>query len=140
MTAIRFYSTPTVDPAQFQTGSHPIGNSLYKILKGIQAEWGLLDSEMADILQRTPSTYGTWTSNKSVSISKDHPSANDQAIFAFIDIFDLVSSLLYREEQRKEWIRKSNPALDGKSPLDVMRSSAENLFEFKHYLERLANP
>lgn len=140
MTAIRFYSAQTVDPSRFSVGTKPIGTSIYKILKGIQGEWGLIDSEMADILQRTPSTYGTWGAAKSVSISADRPSANDQIIFAFIDIFDLVSSLIYREEQRKEWIRKQNPALGGRSPLDIMRNSAEDLFEFRHYLQRLINP
>lgn len=140
MTAIRFYSAQTVDPSRFRVGTNPIGTSIYKILKGIQGEWGLIDSEMADILQRTPSTYGTWGTAQSVSISADRPSANDQIIFAFIDIFDLVSNLIYREEQRKEWIRKPNPALGGKSPLDVMRNSAEDLFGFRHYLQRLINP
>ena len=140
MSAIRFYSAQTVDPTRFRNASNPIGNSIYKMLKGIQGEWGLIDSEMADILQRTPSTYGTWGTAQSVSISADRPSANDQTIFAFIDIFDLVSSLIYREEQRKEWIRKPNPALGGKSPLEIMRNSAEDLFEFRHYLQRLINP
>jgi hypothetical protein len=140
MTAIRFYSAQTVDPIRFRVGANPIGNSIYKMLKGIQGEWGLIDSEMADILQRTPSTYGTWGTAQSVSISVDRPSANDQTIFAFIDIFDLVSSLIYREEQRREWIRKPNPALGGKSPLEIMRNSAEALFEFRHYLQRLINP
>lgn len=140
MTAIRFYSTQALDPSQFHLETGPIGTSIYKILKGIQGKWGLIDSEMADILQRTPSTYGTWGTAQSVSISVDRLSANDQIIFALIDIFDLVSSLIYREEQRKEWIRKQNPALGGKSPLDIMRNSAEDLFEFRHYLQRLINP
>jgi hypothetical protein len=140
MTAIRFYSAQTVDPRRFRIGANPVGNSIFKILKGIQSEWGLIDSEMADVLQRTPSTYGTWSSSQSVSISIDRPSANDQIIFAFIDIYDLVSSIMYREDQRREWIRKANPALGNKSPLDVMRSSAEDLFEFRHYLQRLINP
>lgn len=140
MTAIRFHSALPIDPKKFSAGAIPVGASIFKILKGIQKEWGLLDSEMADILQRTPSTYGTWGASKSVSISVDRPSANDQIIFAFIDTYDLVSSLIYRVEQRGEWIKKPNQALGGKSPLETIRSSAENLFEFRHYLQRLLNP
>ena len=140
MTALKFYSAPTVDPNKFRVGTSPIGASIFKILKGIQGELKLLDSETADALQRTPSTFGTWNTSQSVSISTERPSANDQIIFAFIDIYDLISALVYREEQRAEWVRKSNPAFGGKSPLDVMRNSAEDLFELRHYLQRLINP
>ena len=140
MGLLKFSSVPIVNPSRFQHTGFPLGAAIFKILRGIQDEWGLTDSEMADVLQRSPSTYHTWKQSESVTISSERPSANDQVIFAFIDVFDSVSALFYRLEERKKWLRTANPAFNDRSPLDIMRASSENVFRLRDYLQRLVSP
>lgn len=140
MSQLKFSSVPEYDPKKFQVQGLPLGTALLKILRGIQTEWELSDSEMAEILNRSPSTYSTWKQTNSLSVSPDKPTPNDQVIFAFIDIYDLVSDLIYTLDQRKEWIRQKNEAFGNKSPLEIMKTGASNLFRFKEYMIRLMNP
>lgn len=140
MGLLKFSSVPIVSPNRYQHAGLTLGSAIFKILRGIQEEWDFTDSEMAEILQRSPSTYHTWKQSESVSISAERPSANDQTIFAFIDVFDAVSALFYRLEERKQWLRTKNLAFNSESPLDVMKASSENVFRLRDYLNRLINP
>lgn len=140
MGLLKFSSVPVKDLTSFRATGLPVGAAIFKILKGIQGEWALLDIDMAEILQRTPSTYATWKLSESVGISQDRPSANDQIIFAFIDIYDLVSALFYREDQRRQWLREPNQAFGGVTPLEIMKRSSANVYELRDFLQRLLNP
>jgi len=136
----QFKSAAIEDLSKYQFGESTIEASLFKMVKGIQKELGLSKSELANILQRSVSTIGTWDSAESITVQKSKPSPNDQVIIAFIDIFDLSSNLFYREDQKLKWFKSPNKAFGGLSPLDEMKVSADRLFKVRDYLEYLGNP
>lgn len=115
--------------------------AIFKILKGIQNEWELEDADLARILHISISTLNDWNSSKLVPITPIESNLELHAkVCSFIDIFDLVSSLIYRKEERKKWIHKKNNGFGDISPLDVMKESPKKLYELRSFLMKIKYP
>lgn len=113
-------------------------SALYRVLLGIENAWEIEQTDLADILHRSPSTISEWKSKKAVSVSI-HPSPNDVQIYELIELYDSVSSLFVRVEDQIGWLKTKSRDFGGKSPIELLKIQPKNLFALREWVDHLVN-
>lgn len=113
---------------------------LYKILHGIQKEFGFDEVVIAKLLHKPPTTVNGWFKKKSVKVSKDKYTPDDVQIYELIELYDTISSYFVKTEDQVKWLQTEHRAFNGISPLSYIFEHPSHLRDVRRYLENRMNP
>lgn len=113
---------------------------LYKILHGIQEEFGFEESVIARLIHKPRTTVNGWFKNKSVKVSRDKYTPDDVQIYELIELYDTLSSYFVKTEDQLIWLKTEHPAFGELSPLSYIYKHPSHLRDVRRYLEARMNP
>ena len=120
---------------------HDLTEALFRILEGICNSWQLSPTtELAEILQRQPSTVSDWFTRKHVHVSPSKPSPNDLLIYEFIDFYDSVSSLFLRSGDQIKWLRSVSTDFGNRSLLQLLKTDPKNIYALHEWINHTRQP
>ncbi|MFT6631925.1 MAG: hypothetical protein ACJAS4_001886 [Bacteriovoracaceae bacterium] len=113
---------------------------LYKILHGIQKEFGFDEVVIAKLLHKPRTTVNGWFKNGSVKVSKDKYTPDDVQIYELIELYDTISSYFVKTEDQVKWLETEHRAFNKLSPLLYIFEHPSHLRDVRRYLEARMNP
>jgi hypothetical protein len=113
---------------------------LFKILSGIMKEFDLLQSDIAKILHKPPTTVSGWLNSGEVKVTKSKYTPDDVQIYELIELYDCLTSYFVRTADQVDWLRTPITAFGNKSPLNYMFEHPSHLRNVRNYLERRMSP
>ena len=113
---------------------------LYKILRGIQNEFGLEEAAIARLIHKPPTTVNGWFKKGSVKVSKNRYTPDDVQIYELIELYDTISSYFVKTEDQIKWLKTEHHAFGKLSPLSYIYEHPSHLRDVRRYLEARMNP
>ncbi len=113
---------------------------LYKILHGIQKEFGFDEVVIAKLLHKPPTTVNGWFKKESVKVSKDKYTPDDVQVYELIELYDTISSYFVKTEDQVKWLETEHRAFNKLSPLSYIFAHPSHLRDVRRYLEARMNP
>ncbi len=113
---------------------------LYKILHGIQKEFGFDEVVIAKLLHKPPTTVNGWFKKESVKVSKDKYTPDDVQVYELIELYDTISSYFVKTEDQVKWLETEHRAFNKLSPLSYIFEHPSHLRDVRRYLEARMNP
>ena len=99
-----------------------VARTYFKNIKDIRKNYSLTIMDIASVLDVTPKTLTRWTSN---GLKKDTLSPQKaDSINVLRSILELGESVLGDQARVNHWLRSSVSALDGKQPLDFLKTES----------------
>jgi hypothetical protein len=113
---------------------------LYKILRGIQREFGFDESEISKLLHKPRTTVNGWFKNGSVKVSKSRYTPDDVQIYELIELYDCLSSYFVRTEDQVKWLKTEHKTFGHLSPMSYIFKHPAHLRDVRNYLEYRMSP
>ncbi len=107
---------------------------LGKALMQLQGSWNFTNVEMARLIRIKPNTYGLWKTKKEVPFQAPPYSTEIELIIALLSIFRSLGAMFVSATDQVLWLKTPHPRF-GRAPLEFAKTSCENLFFLKHYLD-----
>lgn len=107
---------------------------LHKTIAHIQGAWAFTNAEMADFLHTKPNTYGYWLQKERIPLGKSL-SPEMELVVALMAIYRSLGAMFVSAKDQVLWLRTPHPDFAHQSPLDFAKSSAENFFYLRSYLD-----
>lgn len=113
------------------TPSHRVAG-IRMALRILDEVWGFTDTEAAEILDTTAEEIRVWR-----EAPRAEPITDDRLIRVsyIFGIHWALSTLVPKRSTHAGFMRHENPALDGVSPLDVMRGGTAGLRRIRRWLD-----
>jgi putative toxin-antitoxin system antitoxin component (TIGR02293 family) len=106
----------------------------FSAFESVADAWCLTGHERATLLDIDLKTYDKWyRANESVRISSDQA----RRVVRLISIYDSTHKVFGDAEYANDWVHRTNAALDGRSPLEVMLESLDGIRAVDGHLERV---
>lgn len=137
----RSISMEALIPKPLESSSpEALHEGLYKILHGIQNEFGFEEAVIARLIHKPPTTVNGWFKKESVKVSKDRYTPDDVQIYELIELYDTISSYFVKTEDQIKWLKTEHRAFGGLSPLSYIYEHPSHLRDVRRYLEARMNP
>ena len=110
-------------------------DTVFARLQEIQRSWGLTHAQMAELLHVESERYSSWMeqADRDPELPTLLPGAENAA--PLIAIHRRLSERLHGPEDQVQWLTRPHRDFDGNPPIQVARSSPENLAWLAYYLE-----
>lgn len=101
-------------------------------LRILEQIWECTDAEAAEILDMTPAEIRAWR-----AAPASEPITDDRLIRVsyILGIHKALDTLVPKRSAHAGFMRRENPALEGVSPLDVMREGTAGLRRIRRWLD-----
>ena len=111
--------------------------TLPRTLARIQAEWGLLDEQMAALIHVPVATYLAWRAPAFVSDATVPPGM--ETAVPLVSIYKRICAKHPETEAQARWMITPHTDFGDNKPIDVAASSIQNLYWVSYYLETSAH-